>query len=330
MTAVDTLHLGVDIGGTKVAAGLVNSSGEIVFRTRVPMNARGTAAEGLDAVQRAIGQVRAAQPDLVLDFVGVSSPGPLDPAAGVVLNPPNVPCWRNFPLVREIERVSGLRARLDNDANAAGLAEAFWGAGREFRNVFYTTIGTGIGTGIIFDGEIYHGRTGAAAEGGHMTIDYRGPVCACGKRGCIETLAAGPAIASRARQKIPAAGSRGARLLALAGGDPDRLSAEIVAEAWREGDALAREILEETWELLAIWLGSVVDLLEPDVIVFGGGVGELASRGFDRIRESMPRWSINPRCTEIPLLPARYGADAGIPGAAALCFAPGVGSDSRG
>ncbi|MGB6197951.1 MAG: ROK family protein, partial [Candidatus Acidiferrales bacterium] len=110
MTAVDTLHLGVDIGGTKVAAGLVNSSGEIVFRTRVPMNARGTAAEGLDAVQRAIGQVRAAQPDLVLDFVGVSSPGPLDPAAGVVLNPPNVPCWRNFPLVREIERVSGLRA----------------------------------------------------------------------------------------------------------------------------------------------------------------------------------------------------------------------------
>jgi glucokinase len=324
MAYPNVLRLGVDIGGTKVAAGLVDPSGEIVFRTRVPMNARGTAAEGLAAVLRAIEQVRAAQPDDAFNCVGLSAPGPLDPIAGIVLNPPNVPCWRDYPLVREVERVSGLRARLDNDANAAGLAEAFWGAGRSYRNVFYVTIGTGIGTGIIFDGEIYHGRTGAAAEGGHVTIDYRGPRCACGKRGCIETLAAGPAIAARAREKIAADAARGARLLALADGSPEKVSAEIVAEAWREGDALARDTLEETWDLLAIWLGNIVDLLEPDAFVFGGGVGELASHGFDRIRESLPKWSINPRSGEIPLLLARCGADAGIPGAAALCFAPGV------
>ncbi|MGB6430848.1 MAG: ROK family protein [Candidatus Acidiferrales bacterium] len=324
MATQDALHLGVDIGGTKVAAGLVDSSGEIAFRTRVPMNARGTAAEGLDAVQRAIEQVRAARPDVSLDFVGITSPGPLDPGAGVVLNPPNVPCWRNFPLAREVERVTGLHVRLDNDANAAGLAEAFWGAGRAYRNVFYTTLGTGIGTGIILDGQIYHGRTGAAGEGGHTTIDYRGPRCACGKRGCIETLAAGPAIAARAREKVAHDAARGARLLVLAGGAPEKLSAEIVAEAWREGDTLAREVLEETWDLLAIWLGNIVDLLEPDVFIFGGGIGELASHGFGRIREVMQRWSINSRSGEIPLLLARYGADAGIPGAAALGFAPGT------
>src|ERR1700690_1740949 len=143
MATPNTLHLGVDIGGTKVAAGLVDSLGEIVFRTRVPMNARGTAAEGLAAVQRAIDQVRAARPDVPLDLAGITSPGPLDPGAGIVLNPPNVPCWRDYPLAREVQRVSGLRARLDNDANAAGLAEAFWGAGRAYRNIFYVTIGTG-------------------------------------------------------------------------------------------------------------------------------------------------------------------------------------------
>jgi len=320
-TPPPTQFLGVDVGGTKVAAGLVDSSGEIVFCTRVPMIARGTAAEGVAAVLSAIDRVRAARPDVRLDSVGITSPGPLDPNAGIVLNPPNVPCWRDFPLAREVERVSGLPARLDNDANAAGLAEAFWGAGRGFRNVFYVTIGTGIGTGIIFDRRIFHGRSGEAGEGGHMTIDLRGPLCACGKRGCIEALAAGPAIAARARERIAAAGARGARMLTLAGGAADSISAEVVAEAWREGDALAREIFEETWDLLAIWLGNIVDLLEPDAIIFGGGVGQLAGHGFDRIREALPRWSVNPRCAEIPLLLARYGADAGIPGAAALCFA---------
>jgi glucokinase len=323
MAAANTLHLGVDIGGTKVAAGLVDSSGEIKYRTRVPMNAHGTAAEGLASVQQAIEHIRASRPDVSLNRAGITSPGPLDPHEGIVLNPPNVPCWRNYPLAREIERVSGLRVTLDKDANTAGLAEALWGQGRTYRNVFYVTIGTGIGTGMIHDGNIYHGRTGLAGEGGHMTIDYRGPRCACGKLGCIETLASGPAIARRAKAKIAETGGRGARVVALAGGDPEKVTPEIVAQAWREGDDVAREVLEETWDLLAVWLGNIIDLLEPDVIVVGGGVAELTSHGFARIREALPRWSINPRNGEIPLLLARYGADAGIPGAAALCFAAG-------
>ena len=121
--------------------------------------------------------------------------GPLDPRTGVVINPPNLPGWRNFPLADLISKAYRLPVRVDNDGNAAALAEALWGAGRGYRNVFCATIGTGIGTGIVFDGCIYHGRTGAAAEGGHTTIDYRGPRCGCGKLGCIEALASGPAIA---------------------------------------------------------------------------------------------------------------------------------------
>jgi glucokinase len=248
--------------------------------------------------------------------IGICSPGPLDPETGVVLNPPNLPCWRNFPLAAETERAFGVATRVDNDGNAAGLAEAIWGAGAGYRNVFYATLGTGIGAGIVFDRKIYHGRTGGAAEGGHVTIDYRGPRCACGKRGCIEALAAGPQIARRAREKL-AAGAE-SRILAHAG-SLEEVRTEHVGEAFREGDAVAREVLGETAFLLTVWLGNIVDLLEPDVIVVGGGVAELMSSFFAGMSADLLHWCLNQRADEIPLVLARYGADAGIAGAASLC-----------
>ena len=203
MSAARTLSLGVDIGGTKVAAGLVDADGSILFQTRVPMPARGSAAEGFAAVNSAMEAIFAAHPEArsKLTSIGICAPGPLDPASGVILNPPNVPCWRNFPLAAEVQRVFGLSARVDNDGNAAALAEALWGAGVGYRNVFYATLGTGIGTGIVFDRKISR-RTGSAAEGGHVTIDYHGPKCGYGKRGCIEALCSGPAIARRAKERL--------------------------------------------------------------------------------------------------------------------------------
>ena len=200
--AAGGILIGVDIGGTKVAAGLVNSAGEISYQMRTRMAANDAAA-GLAAVIAAIDSVRAASSSSgAISGIGICAPGPLDPRTGIVINPPNLPGWRNFPLAAEISKIYSLPVRVDNDGNAAALAEALWGAGRGFRNVFCATIGTGIGTGIVFDGRIYHGRTGAAAEGGHNTIDYRGPRCGCGKLGCIEAFASGPAIARRASEKI--------------------------------------------------------------------------------------------------------------------------------
>jgi len=247
------------------------------------------------------------------------SPGPLDPVNGVIINPPNVPCWRNYPLAEEIHRTYGVPVSLENDAKAAALAEVRWGAGRGYRNVFYATIGTGIGTGIIFDGRIYHGRTGAAVEGGHVSIDYRGPRCACGKRGCIETLAAGPAIAQRAREKLAASVATNSKLFALACGDIQAVTCEMVGEAAFDGDPVASETLKETVELLTFWLGNIIDFLEPDVIIIGGGVAPILARFFNSIRENLPGCCINPQPQNIPILPARYAANAGIAGAAALC-----------
>jgi glucokinase len=316
----EKVALGVDIGGTKVAAGLVNSCGRILFTTRVPMNAGGKADEAMNSVHDAIRASLDAANGMDLCGIGVASPGPLELSAGLVVDSPNLPCWRNFPLRDRVRDRYGYATRLDNDANAAGLAEALWGAGVSYNSVFYATLGTGIGTAIVLNQRLYYGRTGTAAEGGHMTIDLDAPcACGCGKRGCLEGLASGTAIARRTREKL-LAGHNHSQILSLCGGDPAAVTAKTVATAWRGGDRLAQDILNETAGFLAVWLGNIVDLLEPEVLIVGGGLSKVMSEWFPQIKAQMPSWSINPRCSEIPLVEAKYGADAGIAGSAALCF----------
>jgi glucokinase len=316
--AQNGLTVGVDIGGTKVAVGLVDHSGDIQQQIRRPMVSDGDAAAGLAAVRAAIDAVLEGS-GVAIRGIGICAPGPLDPISGVVINPPNVRCWRNFPLSREVEKIYGVKVVIDNDANAAALAEHRWGAGRGYRQIFCATVGTGIGTGIVFDGRIYHGRTGAAGEGGHNTIDFRGPRCACGKLGCIEAFAGGPAIARRARTKLKEQSARGGALLELAGGEIEKITTEMIGRACAAGDPVAKETMDETVEFLSIWLGNMIDLLDPDVIIIGGGVAGMLSPFFADIRNRLPRWCINSRAQEIPLVKARYGAEAGIAGGAALC-----------
>ena len=306
--------LGVDIGGTKVAVGVVDSSGTILTRGRNPMVADSTAEAALEAVTGAIDSMLATPEGREVRSIGICAPGPLDPRAGVVLNPPNLPCWRNFPLADRIKAKYQVPVKVDNDGNAAALAETRWGAARGFHYVFYATIGTGIGTGIVFDGTIYHGKTGSAAEGGHMSIDYRGPRCNCGKLGCIEILAAGPAIGVRARAKLGDQHTPHSAILDLAQGDIHAVTSELVGRAFAAGDPVAGEILQETVDLLSTWLGNIVDLLDPDVLVIGGGVAAMLKPFFEDIKRQLPNWCVNPFVSEIPLLMAHYGADAGIGG----------------
>jgi glucokinase len=314
----DNLVVGVDVGGTKVAAGLVDCWGKIHAQIRTSMVAN-DAARGLAAVAGAIDELERLSPSPDgLRPIGICAPGPLNPTTGVVINPPNLPGWHNYPLADEIRRLyPGAVVKIDNDANAAALAEAKWGAGRGYPNVFYATIGTGIGTGIVFDGIVYHGRTGSATEGGHLGIDPRGPLCACGKRGCIEVLASGPAIAKRAREKLSHCTKT--LLLDMAGGNAQAVTSEMVAKAYWADDAVAKEVMKETLDLLAYWLGNVVDLVEPDVIVIGGGVSSMLAPFLNEIRSRWIGACLNPYPQDIPLVLAHYKEDAGIAGAAALC-----------
>jgi glucokinase len=308
--------VGVDVGGTKVAAGLVNGDGEISTQVRVAMTADSSSQRGLDSVLSAITHVIPPGADGIAG-IGICAPGPLDPQTGVILNPPNIPCWRNFPLAAAVRKQYSLPVKVDNDANAAALAEARWGAGRGYHNVFYVTIGTGIGTGIVFDDKIYHGRTGSAGEGGHMSIDHRGPVCSCGKPGCIEIFASGTAIAQRARSEI----EQGAKssILEMAHGDMQGVTGLIVGKAADLEDGLAKKIVTDAVERLALWLSNIVDLLDPEVIVIGGGAAALYFPLFDVMRKRLAEFAVNPRANEAQLVSARYGADSGIAGGAALC-----------
>jgi len=312
----DALAIGVDIGGTKVAAGLVNSRGELLSRTEVPMFATGTAAEAMACVDQAIRAILCAENSSQVRAIGIASPGPLELPAGIVIDTPNLPCWHNFPLGDTVRQTYHLPTVVDNDANAAGLAEAVWGAGASYDSVFFATIGTGIGTAFVQAKQLYYGLTAVAPEGGHMTIDFHAPrLCECGKRGCLEGLASGPSIARRARERLLSANGSFNRQL---WGDPALITTRLVANAYHAGDPLATDLLRETADMFAVWFGNIIDLLEPAAIVVGGGVAHLVSEWFPYIREQLPTCSIIPNSANTPILLARYATDAGIIGAAAL------------
>lgn len=323
--------LAVDIGGTKVAAGLVTTAGKIVSSVRARMAAQGSAADGLAAVFEAISLALKKERGTRISAMGVSVPGWVDANTGAVLSAANLPCWKDFRLAREIEKHYRVPVRVANDAKAAALAEAMWGAGRGYRSVFYATLGTGVGTGLVIDGRIYSGRRGPAGEGGHMIINFRGPVCGCGKRGCAEMYISGPAIAREVRERIaktPEGNS--SAMVKLAGGDAANVTAETVAKAAAAGDSMAKEVLNEMAERLAIWLGNIIDLLEPDAIVIGGGLAELAISLLPKVRRNLSCWACSPGNEKTAIIRASYGAESALAGAAALWFSDARMHDSSG
>jgi glucokinase len=310
--------IGVDIGGTKIATGLVRGA-RVLERIILPTLADRTAADVLHQVFTSVDLIleRTGRHTTDIHGIGVVAPGPLDPTKGELLYSPNIPALRNVPIARLMRERYGRPILVENDANAAGLAEALFGAGRGYHHVFYVTVSTGIGTGVIVGGKIYGGRTGMAVEAGHVTLDYDGPLCNCGHRGCIEAFASGPAIARRAKEKVRTAKGR-SHILDLVAGDTDAITPIVIGEAARQGDPLAVEIIEETARFLSIWLGGMINVFDPDIIILGGGVSQWGELLFPRLRELTPTYSILPRATDVTIVPARLEADVGILGAAAL------------
>jgi glucokinase len=314
--------LGVDIGGTKVAVGLVNSRGRIVHAGRAPMVARSSAEQGFRAVLQAMDGVMPQARAAGVRAIGVCAPGWVESEKGILLSATNLPCWKNFPLARKLEKHYGLRTRITNDASAAALAEAKWGAGAKYESIFYVSLGTGIGTAIAREGEIYHGRPGGGCEGGHTSINFNGPLCGCGKRGCVEMYASGSAISRRARSLLRQSRNHRSQILKMAGGNISNVTAETVDKAARNGDQLATEILQAAADHLAIWLGNMIDLLEPEVIIVGGGIGRVMMAFRSRIRRTLETWAINPGTRRVPILNARYGSQSALAGAAAQWLMP--------
>lgn len=310
------LVLAVDIGGTKVEAALVSQMGKIVLSERRPTAVKGRASEGLRAVRETIDGVLGRSRGREIRAIGVSVPGWVDANTGKVLKAANLPCWRDYPLARKLQDLYDLPTRIANDANAAAMAEARWGAGRRYKSFFYVSLGTGIGTGVVQDTQ--GNPHTPSSEGGHMTIDYRGRLCPCGKRGCIEMYASGKALARRATHLLAQRGARSSLLRTLARETPNGVNAELVGRAAAGGDRIAVGILEEACDHLAVWLGNIIDLLEPEAIVFGGGLGRLMLSYAPRIRRRLKTLAIRPNRAQIPMVGARFGSQSALLGAAAL------------
>jgi glucokinase len=312
--------VGIDLGGTKILTVAATPEGRILARRRVatPTGRDGVVGAMRDTVAAVLGEAGADGPAAL----GVGAPGPMDPEAGVLLEPPNLPGCENLPLA-EIFRgyYPGAEVHVENDANAAALGERRFGAGRGVADLCYITISTGIGGGIVAGGRLVRGAAGTAGEVGHMVVEPDGPQCHCGLHGCWEVLASGTAIARMAREAVASSDGSGAAIRAAAGDDPP--DARAVDAAAAAGDAAALRIVRAAVRYNGIGFCNLIQLLSPARIVVGGGV----SRAWDRYIAPAAEWARQNafdrpgRMCEI--VPADLGDDVGALGAVAVALGDG-------
>jgi glucokinase len=306
--------VGVDLGGTKILAALVDSDGRVLDRVR-----QSTPQTGPDDVVETIaGSIRtllerhrlAAS---AIAGVGIGAPGPMDPNTGVVFEPPNLQGWRDVPLAEMVTARLGISTFVENDANAAALGEWWVGAGAGVNDLIYITVSTGIGGGLILSGRLYYGVSGTAGEIGHMVLEPHGPRCGCGRLGCLEALASGTAIAREGRMAV--AGGRSTTLAAIA---QQALTAEDVARAARDGDPVARDIFARAATYLGIGITNLVNLLNPAMVIIGGGVSRAGELLFAPIRRIVTQEAFERPGTAVRIVPSALGEDVGAIGAAAV------------
>jgi len=322
---MDEYVIGIDLGGTKILTARFDLRGQVLAQARDQTRAEEGPAAVINRMAGTIEAVMQGADPAGLVGLGVGSPGPIYPATGVVDSPPNLPGWDHVPL-RDILR-DRLRAHMGreirvetgNDANVAALGEFRFGVGRQFpgvRYLVYITVSTGIGGGVIADGRIADGAHGIAAEIGHMTVDLNGPRCNCGNIGCIEAIAAGPAIARQGAQLV--AGGRAPLLTRLAGSEPEAVTTALVDAAARQGDPDAIALLEYTGRAFGFAVVNVLHLFNPQVVAIGGGVAKMGALLFDPLLATVQAHAMPAFQRDVRIVPAALGDLVGVLGAAAL------------
>ena len=314
----ETHFVGVDLGGTTLTAAVVDvNTGERVGRHRVPTEAK----EGHDAVMaRMADLVDAAIADAGMEKssiggVGVGVPGVLDLERGMTLFLPNLPGeWREVPLRDTLQEAAGLPVTLLNDVRSFTLGEKTFGAGRDVDTMVCFAIGTGIGGGIVIDGELHLGLGGTAGEVGHHVIDPFGPRCGCGSRGCLEAHASGPAIVAMGLKAVTQ--GRTTSIGERVSYDLNKVTPKVIAEAAYDGDAIAQEIYERAGFFIGIGVANLITIISPEMVVIGGGVAQAGEILFEPIiRTARETVKVAP-IDEVEIVPAELSTDAGLMGAA--------------
>lgn len=299
------MKIGVDIGGTNLAAGLVDDSGNIVAETSCPAEVK----EGYQAVLeriKALVRELLESSDEKVDAIGCGVPGIVKD--GVVINAPNV-FWKDEPLAQDLEDTFGLPVTLINDATAAAVTEHRFGAGRGHKNSATYTLGTGVGGGLIINDSVVNGAHGVATEFGHMLVGPNFYTCNCGKNGCLETYASATGLIRRHQYEVE-------------NGTPSKLvpgpgvGAREIIDAAREGDEASLKAFEILVDKLSESISNMVDCLDPEIFIVGGGVSQAGDFLFDRLREETAKKLTYPDFVEVTIEPAEFGNGAGIIGAA--------------
>ena len=296
--------IGIDIGGSRLRAALIDASGAILARRETTTLAQAGPAAVIAQVVDLVAQILPDGERAGLAGAGIACPGPLDTEKGLALGIPTLAGWSGIPIASMIETALGLPVRLENDGIAAAIGEWKFGAGRGLRHLAYITVSTGIGGGVVLDGKPLHGRMGMAGHVGHMTVQRDGALCPCGNRGCWEAYAAGTAFGLRISQSTGT----------MAGGDP-----KSVFAAARSGDPDAAALVAEEADWLGVGIANLLHLYSPDCVVIGGGI----SNGFallePGIRARLHRNAM-PAFRDVPIMVAGLGENAGLVGAAAMLF----------
>jgi glucokinase len=301
--------IAVDVGGTHMRAAAYSPESQTPLKHR-RCETHAPTEKVFDRIVALVESVWTG--DTKVHSIGVSSPGPLDPHHGMILDTPNIPEWHDFPLSAMLSQHFQVPVYLDNDANLAALGEWKYGTGQGHRDVLYLTISTGIGGGVISDGHLLQGYHGLAAELGHVTVEAQGPLCSCGFPGHIEAFASGPAIARFVNEQL----ALGTQSMLL---QSPNLSARQVADAAQKGDALARSAFARAGEYLGIAVANYLHTFDPSVLIFGGGVAQVGDLLFKPFEESLRRRVFHPRYLEkLIITRGALGDDAGLLGALAL------------
>lgn len=317
---MESYILGIDLGGTKVMAGVLDSEGKIVSRARAKTRAwRGDEAVFQTVAQTARRAIASAGIDsTAIAALGIGAPGPLDPDTGYIIESSNMK-FKNFPMGPRLSEEFGCPSVLDNDVNAGTYGEFKAGAARGARDVLGMFVGTGIGGGLIINGALYHGFSKNAGEVGHIIIEAGsgGPRCGCGNRGCLEALASRTAMTRDIRKAI----RRGAKTVVskLLRKDTDVLSGGDLRKAYDAGDELVSRIVHRAAKLTGVGVGSLVNVLAPEIVVLGGGVVEAMGDGFiERVDRSARKIAVDFAAKDLRIVRAELGDDAGVIGAAML------------
>ena len=315
--------VGIDIGGTKLATVVADKTGHILNKVRKPTLAEKGPEYALgllfDMVREVVNLSGLEQKSI--SAIGVSCGGPLDTKTGIVYSPPNLPGWDALPLKAKLESEFQVPVTIENDANASALAEYRFGGGRGYTAVLYMTMSTGIGGGIVINGQIYHGANDSAGEVGHQILLPDGPRCGCGKRGCLEALCSGPAIARRAQtaiQKRLENEKASTAILMLADGRIEDVKSEHVLEAARTGDGLALELVGETGYYMGWGIANLVNILNPDIVLLGTIAVAAGDLLLNPIRKTVSKFAMTRPAEAVKIAPAQLGDALGDLAAVAL------------